>query len=156
MREYCANPGRGGHSMSILSGQAIMEAREKISKLFNIENSMQLCFTKNATEGLNIAIKGILKAGDHVITTSIEHNSVMRPLKFLERRLGVELSIIRGDIFGEIDPDDIKRSIKKNTKLIVATFSSNVNGIILLQGYGKMASEKNVLFYWMDPRGQEQ
>jgi len=147
MREYCANPGRGGHSMSIQSGQAVMEAREKVSRFFNISNPMQLCFTKNATEALNIAIKGSLKAGDHVITTSLEHNSVMRPLKLLERDLGVEVTVVRGDVFGEIDPDDIQKSIKKNTKLIVTTLSSNVNGILLpAKDIGKIAGENEIMY----------
>ena len=71
--------------MSISSGKAVMEAREIISNFFNISNSMSLCFTKNATEAINIVIKGTLMPGDHVITTSMEHNSVIRPLKTLEK-----------------------------------------------------------------------
>jgi cysteine desulfurase / selenocysteine lyase len=147
MREYCANPGRGGHQMSIMSGKAIIEAREVISNFFNINNSMQLCFTKNATEALNIAIRGILKEKDHVITTCMEHNSVMRPLKALEKELGIEISQIKGDEFGEADPDDIKKCIKSNTKLISSTLSSNVNGIVMpIAEIGRISREKGILF----------
>lgn len=147
MREYCANPGRGGHSMAIESGKAVMQAREDISNFFNINNPLQLCFTKNATEALNIAIKGYLNQGDHVITTSMEHNSVIRPLKTLERDLEIEITIIKGDEYGEIDAADIRKNIKSNTKLIISTLSSNVNGIILpVTEIGKIASESKIAF----------
>lgn len=147
MRTYCANPGRGGHAMSMESGRAVIKAREKISDFFNIKDPMQLCFTKNATEALNIAIKGGLSPGVHVITTCMEHNSVMRPLKTLERDIGVTVTIVEGNGFGEIDPDQIKKSIKKNTAMIISTLSSNVNGIIMpVKDIGKIAREAGVTF----------
>jgi cysteine desulfurase family protein len=147
MKEYCANPGRGGHDMSIQSGRAVFEAREAVARFFNIDNPMQIVFTKNATEALNIAIKGVLQKGDHVVTTSMEHNSVIRPLKALESDDVITLTIVKGNEFGEIDPEDIRRSIKGNTKLIVCTLSSNVNGIIMpLAQIGRIAEEKGVLF----------
>lgn len=147
MKEYCANPGRGGHELSIRSGRAVMEAREAIANFFNIKDPMRLIFTKNATEALNIAIKGVLKKGDHVITTSMEHNSVIRPLKTLERDLGIELTIVQGNEFGEINTKDFTRSIKRNTRLIVCTLSSNVNGIIMpIKDIGHIAKKNNVIF----------
>lgn len=147
MKTYCANPGRGGHSMSIEAGRAVLEARETTSSFFNIKNPMQLVFTKNTTEALNLAIKGMLKAGDHVITTCMEHNSVIRPLKMLERDIGIEITIVDGDGFGEIDPEDIRKSIKPNTKLVVSTLSSNVNGVIMpISDIGKITREKGVAF----------
>jgi len=147
MREYCANPGRGGHSLSITAGKAVLNTREIISGFFNIDNPMQLCFTKNATEALNLAVKGILKPGDHVITTSMEHNSVIRPLKTLERDRGIELTIIQGNESGEIDVRDIRKSIRKNTRLIACTLSSNVNGIIMpVKEVGKTAGEYGIPF----------
>ena len=76
----------GGHKMSLESGRAVLKVREIISDFFNIKNPMQVVFTKNATEAINIAIKGVLKEGDHVITTCMEHNSVIRPLKTLRKR----------------------------------------------------------------------
>jgi cysteine desulfurase/selenocysteine lyase len=131
LKYYCANPGRSGHQMSIDSGMVVYETRVTISKFFNFENPLQFCFTKNATEALNIALKGILRPNTHVITTSMEHNSVLRPLKYLEKYNGVEVSIVYGNSFGEIDPDSIRKCIKSNTAIIVATLSSNVNGTIL-------------------------
>ena len=147
MKEYCANPGRGGHELSIRSGRAVMEVRETIADFFNIKDPMRLIFTKNATEALNIAIKGVLKSGDHVITTSMEHNSVIRPLKTLERDCGIELTIVGGNEFGEIDPEDFRKSIKSNTRMIICTLSSNVNGIIMpIKDIGGIAREKNIIF----------
>jgi cysteine desulfurase / selenocysteine lyase len=147
LRNYCANPGRGGHSMSIEAGRAVMEARAVICNFFNIKNIMQLSFTKNATEALNIAIKGCLKPGSHVITTCMEHNSVMRPLKTLERDMGIELTIVEGNELGEIEPGNIKKHIKSNTVLIVSTLSSNVNGVIMpVKEIGRIARDAGVIF----------
>ena len=80
LRNYCANPGRGSHNLSIQCEVKIFDCRERLSKLLNIENPLNIVFTSNTTEALNLAIKGILKPGDHAITTMIEHNSVLRPL----------------------------------------------------------------------------
>lgn len=147
MREYCANPGRGGHKLSLKAGMAVLEVRSAVSKLFNIGNPMRLCFTKNATEALNVAIQGIAVPGSHVITTAMEHNSVMRPLRTMERYSGVEVTIVDGNEMGEVSPDDIKKSIKKNTALIVCTLSSNVNGVIMpVTEIGRIAREAGVLF----------
>ncbi len=147
MREYCANPGRGGHSMTIKSGMAVMEARENLARLFNIKNPLSIAFSKNATEALNTAIRGFLKQGDHVITTSMEHNSVIRPLRTLEKQGIIEVSIIKGDEFGRIDPASFKKEIKSNTSLFVSTLSSNVNGTILkVEDFGKLAKENGIAF----------
>lgn len=133
--------------MSIDSGMVVYMTRVIISKFFNFENPLQLCFTKNATEALNIALKGVLKPNTHVITTSMEHNSVLRPLKYLEKYKGVEVSIVYGNSFGEIDPDSIKKCIKSNTTLIVTTLSSNVNGTILpIEEIGKISKEYGILY----------
>lgn len=112
MKEAGANPGRSGHKMALEAGRQIFTARENIAKLFNIENPMQIVFTGNATESLNLAIKGVLKANDHVITTSMEHNSVLRPIKALES-LGVENTIVQCDSMGKLEAKDIKNAIKK-------------------------------------------
>ncbi|TYQ15595.1 UNVERIFIED_CONTAM: cysteine desulfurase family protein [Acetivibrio alkalicellulosi] len=147
MKYYCANPGRGSHKMSLESGRAILNARQIISSFFNIKNPMNIVFTKNATEAINIAITGVLKPGDHVVTTCMEHNSVIRPLKLMEKANNVEVSIIKGNEFGEIDAEDIKKAIKKNTKLIVSTLSSNVNGIIMpVKEIGTIAHNKGILY----------
>jgi cysteine desulfurase family protein len=147
MKEYCANPGRGGHSMSLESSKAVYDARETIANFFKIKNAMRIIFTKNATEALNIAIKGFLKAGDHVITTSMEHNSVIRPLMALKRDLEIEITIIDGYEYGEIDPNIIKNAIQKNTKLMISTLSSNVNGIIMpIKEMASVAHSRDILF----------
>lgn len=147
MRKYCANPGRGGHSMSIAAGMAVTGARDAICQFFNISEPMQLAFTKNATEALNIGIKGILKPGAHVITSGMEHNSVIRPLKTLQKDIGIEISCLEGNGFGEIEPDTFKKAIKSSTMLIVCTLSSNVNGIIMpVDEIGKIAGESGTFF----------
>ncbi|NLW22004.1 MAG: aminotransferase class V-fold PLP-dependent enzyme [Tissierellia bacterium] len=146
MKEYGANPGRSGHKLALRLSREIYETRELIARLFNIKNPMNLIFTFNCTEGLNIGIKGILERGDHVITTSMEHNSVLRPLKALEKE-GVELTIVKGDLAGRIDPTHIKNSIKKNTKLIVTTHVSNLTGTIMpIDEIGQIARENGILY----------
>ena len=130
MREYCANPGRSGHRMSVITAKAVNEARAAISRFFNISYPMRLSFTKNATEALNIAIRGSLKAGEHAIATSMEHNSVIRPLKTMERDAGIELTIVECDNNGFIDVSDIEKSFRTNTRLVICTLASNVTGAI--------------------------
>ena len=133
--------------LSVKAGMAVVETRDVICKLFHINNPMRLCFSKNATEALNMAIKGIATPGCHIITTGMEHNSVMRPLKTIERDIGVELTIVSGNELGEIEPDAIKKEIKSNTVLIVCTLSSNVNGIIMpIREIGRIANEAGVKF----------
>lgn len=145
-REIAANPGRGSHSMAVESAEIIFETREMLAEFFNIEDSMNIVFTKNCTESLNIAIKGVLKKGDHIITTSMEHNSVLRPLSTMESH-GVELTIVKGDEFGNIDPDDIKREIRENTRMVVTTHVSNLTGTIMpIEEIGKICRDKGVLF----------
>src|SRR5699024_6324668 len=99
MKNYCANPGRGSHDMAIKSAMKIMEGRDLLSEIFNIKSPLNIVFTSNATEALNIAIKGILKKGDHVISTVTEHNAVLRPLNSLSR-LGIEVTLISCDKAG--------------------------------------------------------
>lgn len=149
MREYGANPGRSGHKMALRTSREIYETRELIGKLFNIDNAMNIIFTFNATQSLNMGIKGILKPGDHVITTSMEHNSVLRPIKYLER-FGVESTIVKGDKQGRILASDIEKSIKPNTKLIINTHVSNLTGTIMpIEQIGKIA-KKNGIIYMVD------
>lgn len=146
MKEYGANPGRSGHKLALKAGRAIYETRDLLSKFFNIEDPMRIIFTSNATDGLNLAIKGLLKSGDHVITTSMEHNSVLRPLKALEK-IDVETSIIQCDETGSIDIKDIEANIKNNTKLIVTTHASNVTGTIFpVKEIGKLARKHGVVY----------
>lgn len=147
MKNYCANPGRGGHSLSIKASKEVIKTRALVGEIFNISNIMNICFTKNATESLNIAIKGLLTAGDHVITTSMEHNSVVRPLRVLERDRNIKISFAKSDDMGRIDLNDLENLINENTKMIISTLSSNVNGIIMpVSDMGKIAKKHNILF----------
>ena len=146
MMEYCGNPGRSGHYMSMKTGEEVYHARRKVSSLFNIKNPQQLIFTKNTTEALNIGMRGLLKRGDHVITTAMEHNSVLRPLKCLEAA-GIEHSIVKANEKGEVSVRDIAGSIKENTKMIVVTAASNVTGTIMpLKEIGKLAKKRGLVF----------
>ncbi|QZY55072.1 aminotransferase class V-fold PLP-dependent enzyme [Crassaminicella profunda] len=146
MREYGANPGRSGHKLALEAGRAIYKTRELICKLFNIDNPMQIIFTCNATDSLNLALKGILKSGDHVITTSMEHNSMIRPIVTL-KKLGIEHTVIQCDKKGIIDPKIIEKEIKENTKLIATTHASNVAGTLMpIEEIGKIAKKNKVLY----------
>ena len=146
MRKIGANPGRSGHRLSVEAARVIYDTREKLAQLFNISDPLQIVMTKNATEGLNIAIFGLLKSGDHVITSGMEHNSMMRPLRAMERR-GVELSVIPCDKEGSIDPAQISAAIKKNTKAIFMTHASNVTGTVMpVADVGRIARERHLVF----------
>ncbi len=146
MRNYCGNPGRAGHKLSLQSGRVILEARELVSNLFNVKSLERVVFTLNATDSFNIALKGYLKPGDHVIISSMEHNSIARPLKSLEN-IGIETTIADCNIKGEISVLDIERSIKKNTALIAVTHASNVAGTIMpIMEIGRIARKNNVKF----------
>ncbi|MHB8063400.1 MAG: aminotransferase class V-fold PLP-dependent enzyme, partial [Ruminiclostridium sp.] len=137
----------GSHAMAVQSALGVVNTREHIAKLLNVGDYLNICFTKNATEALNLAICGCLSAGDHVITTCMEHNSVLRPLKTLEKFNGVKLTIVRGDDLGRIDPVHIKKSINRKTRLIICTLSSNVNGIILpIKEISKIANDNGIIF----------
>ncbi len=146
MRQYCANPGRSGHRLALEAGRAIYRTRERLCRLFNIESPMQVVFTSNATEALNLGIKGLLKEGDHVVTTSMEHNSVARPLTALKAK-GVSVTYIGCDSKGHLNPRDIERAIKKNTALIIITHASNVTGTLMpVKEVGCIAKERGIPF----------
>lgn len=140
------NAGRGNTSASMEASHIIFDTRENLAKLFNIKDSSRIAFTCNSTEALNIAIKGSLTTGDHVITTMLEHNSVLRPLYEMENK-GVELSIIQADKLGNISYDEIQSLIKNNTKSIVCTHGSNLTGnLVDIEKIGKLCKEHNLLF----------
>ena len=140
------NSGRGSHDASLDASRVIYDTRVKLAELFNAENPSRIAFTANATEALNIAIKGILRAGDHVITTALEHNSVLRPLYEKEER-GVELTIIPADSSGNIDYGELEKEIRPETKAIVCTNASNLTGnLVDIARVGGIAAAHNVLF----------
>jgi cysteine desulfurase family protein len=140
------SPGRSGHRLSIESGRVIMNAREVLARLFGIDDPFQLVFTKNATEALNLAIAGLLSPGDHVITSSMEHNSVMRPLRALESN-GVELSVIGCSPRGSLDAGTLLSVVRNNTKAVILTHASNVTGTIMpIKEVGHFAREHGLIF----------
>ena len=117
-----------------------------LEKIFNINNPMNIIFTNNATDSLNLAIKGAVKKGDHIITTSMEHNSVIRPIKSLEK-YGIENTIVECDKEGFLDIENIKKAIKPNTRLIVTTHASNVCGTLIdIKSVGEVAKENNIIY----------
>ncbi|EHI98521.1 cysteine desulfurase family protein [Clostridium sp. DL-VIII] len=146
MKNYAANPGRSAYKIAVRASAKIMETREEISNLFNIPSPFNLVFTSNATEALNTGIKGVLKRGDHVISTVIEHNSVLRPLNSLSKA-GIEVSLVGVDKAGYINIDDINDEIKKNTKMIIVSHVSNVLGSIQdIRNIGRLAKKNGVIF----------
>mgnify|MGYP000657447993 FL=1 len=139
-----ANPGRGEHSLSQSANRIIFEARETIAEFFNIPNSRNIVFTSNGTEAINLALKGFLKPGDHGIISSMEHNSVVRPLNSLKKN-GVNVTIVQCDKQGKLNPDYVFKEIKENTRLIVLTHASNVTGTILpVEEIGEIAAKKGI------------
>ncbi len=146
LTEFGGNPGRSAHRLAIEAAREMLEARESIARLFNLSDPLRVVFCSNATEAINLALHGLLRPADHVITSTMEHNAVMRPLRVLGRR-GVSVTAIRCSPEGLLDPDDVKRAIKPSTKLIVLNHASNVSGTILpIEQIGKLARERGLLF----------
>lgn len=140
------NSGRGAHTGALDASRVIFETRKNLADFFGAENPRQIAFTANATESLNIAIKGILNPGNHVITTELEHNSVLRPLYEMEEK-GVELTIIKSDSQGRIPYQEIEDNIKENTKAIVCTHGSNLTGnLVNIARIGQIARKQGILF----------
>jgi cysteine desulfurase family protein len=146
MEEVGANPGRSGHFRSIEAARIVFETREALSVLFHVKDSSRIVFTLNATESINLALKGLLKPGDHVITSSMEHNSVMRPLRDLEKK-GIKLSVIPCTNKGMLDSQEVEGKIQSNTKMVVLNHASNVTGTLLpVKEVGRITRRHGVLF----------
>ncbi|HSQ88229.1 aminotransferase class V-fold PLP-dependent enzyme [Romboutsia sp.] len=140
------NVNRGVYNSSFEAENIVFETRELICELFNFNKEENVVFTKNITESLNVLIKGLLKQGDHVVVSSMEHNAVMRPINSLVKK-GVEFSRVHCNEYGELDPQDFKKYIKSNTKAVVMTHASNVCGTILnLEEVGKICKENDIFF----------
>jgi cysteine desulfurase family protein len=131
MTEVGANPGRSAHRLSIEAGRIVYETREALARLFNVPDPLRIVFGLNVTEALNLALRGILRPGDHVITSSVEHNSVMRPLRALEEAGVVELHVVPCSSEGFLDPADVESALKPETRMIVLNHGSNVVGTVL-------------------------
>lgn len=145
-REIGANPGRGGHGLAQKAAGIIESTRENVSRFFNIKNSSRLVFTPNATAGLNLALKGSLRAGDHVIASTLDHNSILRPLYKLFKK-GVMVTLITSTPEGHLSPLQIKKALRKNTRLVCLNHASNVTGTISpVYETGEMLKGKKVKF----------
>jgi len=146
MREM-GNSARGTHGSSLGASRIIFEAREKLANLFHCSRTDHVVFTANSTEALNMAICGTLNAGDHVISTDLEHNSVLRPLYRMEKERGIEVDFIAADKKGCIDMADFGRLLRPNTKAVVCTHASNLTGNLLDIGQiGEFAKANGLLF----------
>lgn len=147
MLEYGANPGRGSHQMAVQASRVLFQTRTQLAKLFHIHNPNDIVFTLNTTMALNMAIKGILQAGDHVIATSIEHNSVRRPLAYASKQLDVDVTYLSAALDGSIDLTAYEQSFQPNTKLVICNHSSNLLGTILpIAEMGAIAHANGALF----------
>ena len=140
-----ANPGRSGHRMAIQAARQVYSTREAVARLFNAPEPLRVVFGANVTEALNLALCGLLRPGDHVITSSMEHNSVMRPLRALAVE-GVELTVVPCSPEGCLDPRQVEAAIRPNTAMIALTHASNVVGTLLpVREVGEIARRRGVL-----------
>ncbi len=130
LTEVGANPGRSGHRLSVEAGRIVYAAREAVAELFHAPDPLRVVFGMNATEGLNLALRGLLRPGDHVVTSSMEHNSVMRPLRALERE-GVSVTVVPCSPEGLLDPQAVLEALRPETRLVVLNHASNVTGTLL-------------------------
>ena len=140
------NSGRGVNGGSLSAARVIYDARQKLADLFGCSSPERVCFTSNATEALNTAIFGLFGPGDHVITTDLEHNSVLRPLYRLEKQ-GVELSFVPADRLGRIALSDFAPLLRPNTRAVITTHASNLTGnLVDLDAVGAFAREHGLLY----------
>ena len=146
LAEVGASPGRSGHRLSVQAGRIIYDTREALAQLLNIDDPLRIVFGHNVTEVLNLALKGLLRPRDHVITSSMEHNSVMRPLRALER-LGVRVTVVPCSSRGLLDPVGVEMAIAPETRLVVLNHASNVVGTLLpVRDVGRIARKHELLF----------
>jgi cysteine desulfurase / selenocysteine lyase len=143
------NPGRSGFDLALEAGSLLDRLRKRLTKFFGGDEDTpeRLCFGYNATDALNLIIAGSLTAGDHVITTNLEHNSVIRPINHLVRDGGVTATFVPFDNTGFVDPDDIARAIRSNTRLVIVNHGSNVIGTVQpVKEIGRICREKDIVF----------
>ncbi|MGQ9600597.1 MAG: aminotransferase class V-fold PLP-dependent enzyme [Anaerolineae bacterium] len=144
-----ANPGRSGHRLAAEAARIVYAAREAVAELFRAPDPLRVVFGANATEALNLAMIGLLRAGDHVITSSMEHNSVMRPLRWLERQ-GVGVTVVPCSPEGVLDPAMVEAAIRPETRMIVLNHASNVVGTILPVGKVGLIARRHGLLLLVD------
>ena len=146
MTEVGASPGRSAHHLSVESGRIVYDTREALARLFNVADPLHIVFGPNCTEALNLALNGLLRPGHHVVTSSMEHNSVMRPLRALEQAGSVEVEVVACSSEGFLDPSDLEAALKPHTRMIVLNHGSNVVGTVLpIAEAGEIARRHDVL-----------
>jgi len=146
-RQDLANPGRAGHKMALAAERALDDARHLLNQFFHGQGPERFIFTLNGTDALNMAFKGVLAEGDHVVTTDLEHNSVSRPLRAMELAGMIAMTRVPADSGGTIDPDDMRKAITPRTRLIAMTHASNVLGTVQpVREVGKIVRERDLLF----------
>jgi cysteine desulfurase family protein len=146
-RHTLANPGRAGHKMALAAEHALDDARHRLNRFFNGRSPERFVFTLNGTDALNMAFKGVLADGDHVITTDLEHNSVSRPLVAMAEAKRITLTRIPADAGGTVDPAAVEAAITPKTKLVALTHASNVLGTVQpVAAIGRIARERDLLF----------
>ncbi|MCU0288193.1 MAG: aminotransferase class V-fold PLP-dependent enzyme [Acidobacteria bacterium] len=146
-RNFGVNPGRSGYDLCMESGAIVENTRKQLTKFFNGKDFNRLCFSYNSTDALNLVINGMLQKGDHAVTTTLEHNSVLRPLYHKNKYENVEIDYIPVNSAGFVDPDDFPKKFKKNTKLVILNHASNVIGTIQpIKEIGKRCREYGIPF----------
>ncbi len=144
---FTGSEGRAGHGMALKASREVFETRELLASLFNVSDSERVIFTTNATHAINYSLMGLIRKGDHVICSGIEHNAVYRPLKYLERQGIIELSIIPYKKDTGLDMDSLKDAIRPATRLVITTHASNVNGCILpIKCIGEICKQNKITF----------
>lgn len=144
LQEVCANPGRGAYDAALEAGRVLLRARRTVARLIGARDESRVVFTLNATHALNLALKGLLGKGGHVVTSSLEHNAVIRPLHSLAAR-GVAVSRVPCSSTGECDPEDVLAALRPDTRLVVLSHASNVLGTILpVAEVGPLLREREV------------
>ncbi len=147
MTHVGANPGRSGHRLAAEAGNIVFQARKTISEFFGVKSPMNVIFSSNATDSLNLSVKGVLCQDDHVITSSLEHNSVIRPLKMLEEKGIINITILQGNDIGIISESELDAAKKNNTKAVIINHMSNVTGIVQpVKEIGKWCKKNNLIF----------
>jgi cysteine desulfurase family protein len=146
-REFGVNPGRSGYDMCMETGVLVDDTRQMMADFFGGKDPNRLCFGYNSTDALNLIIFGLLNSGDHAISTTVEHNSVLRPLYHQSQLHDVEVDYVPFDAKGFVDPDDIKQKIKSNTRLVIINHVSNVIGTVQpVADIGRICREHGVTF----------
>ena len=146
-RKFGVNPGRSGYDLCMETGTLVDQTRRELTTFFNGDNPDRLCFSYNSTDALNLIIFGMLKKGEHAITTTLEHNAVLRPLYHLIQDCGVEVDHIPFDDKGFVDPEDFRKKIKSNTRLVIVNHASNVVGTVQpIEAIGRLCKEAGITF----------